>query len=208
MMKWLGKTQPSDSSCLPHGSPLALRQAIHCSGYLRCVRPFSECCPSVARGLVAVGHALPSSAITEVRLHSNTFMFRASLDLRLIFLDTRRVRAVCGALVDLRRSERGSPGEKLSEVDDGYCREPSPGKATDMYFNRTTSCTYQRCQNMALRLNRWVAQIKTVNCIEQYANILSAVKVGAGNVFVHRHARSKLHVNSRRDLLTAESVPN
>ena len=40
-------------------------------------------------GLVAVGHSLPPSAITELKLHSNMFMFRASLDLRLIFLDAR-----------------------------------------------------------------------------------------------------------------------
>lgn len=42
-------------------------------------------------GLVAVGHSLPPSAITELKLHSNMFMFRASLDLRLIFLDARLV---------------------------------------------------------------------------------------------------------------------
>lgn len=40
-------------------------------------------------GLVAVGHSLPPSGITEIKLHSNMFMFRASLDLKLIFLDTR-----------------------------------------------------------------------------------------------------------------------
>lgn len=40
-------------------------------------------------GLVAVGHSLPPSAITEIKLHTNMFMFRASLDLKLIFLDAR-----------------------------------------------------------------------------------------------------------------------
>ncbi|KAG8229739.1 hypothetical protein J437_LFUL007914 [Ladona fulva] len=40
-------------------------------------------------GLVAVGHSLPPSAITEIKMHSNMFMFRASLDLKLIFLDAR-----------------------------------------------------------------------------------------------------------------------
>ncbi|CAJ1064465.1 single-minded homolog 2 [Xyrichtys novacula] len=40
-------------------------------------------------GLVAVGHSLPPSGITEIKLHSNMFMFRASLDFKLIFLDTR-----------------------------------------------------------------------------------------------------------------------
>lgn len=80
-------------------------QVIHCSGYLK-VRPFPV--SDVASpyetgggggggggvqlqnmGLVAVGHSLPPSAITELKLHSNMFMFRASLDLRLIFLDAR-----------------------------------------------------------------------------------------------------------------------
>ena len=41
--------------------------------------------------LVAVGHSLPPSAVTEIKLHSNMFMFRASLDMKLIFLDSRWV---------------------------------------------------------------------------------------------------------------------
>uniref|UniRef100_A0A673GNC4 Single-minded homolog 1-like n=1 Tax=Sinocyclocheilus rhinocerous TaxID=307959 RepID=A0A673GNC4_9TELE len=40
-------------------------------------------------GLVAVGHTLPPSAVTDIKLHSNMFMFRASLDMKLIFLDSR-----------------------------------------------------------------------------------------------------------------------
>ena len=74
---------------------------IHCSGYLK-VRPFpvaaaggdyaggaTDAVGLQNMGLVAVGHSLPPSAITELKLHSNMFMFRASLDLRLIFLDAR-----------------------------------------------------------------------------------------------------------------------
>ena len=38
-------------------------------------------------GFVAVAHSLPPSSITEVKMHSSVFMFRASLDLKLIFLD-------------------------------------------------------------------------------------------------------------------------
>ena len=38
-------------------------------------------------GLVAVAHSLPPSSITEIKMFSNVFMFRASLDLKLIFLD-------------------------------------------------------------------------------------------------------------------------
>nr|XP_020504562.1 single-minded homolog 2-like [Labrus bergylta] len=68
-------------------------KVIHCSGYLK-VRQFMmdmtlyESCYQTV-GLVAVGHSLPPSGITEIKLHSNMFMFRASLDFKLIFLDTR-----------------------------------------------------------------------------------------------------------------------
>ena len=67
-------------------------QMIHCSGYLK-VKQFSvDQAPYYQNvGLVAVGHSLPPSAITEIKMHSNMFMFRASLDLKLIFLDARSV---------------------------------------------------------------------------------------------------------------------
>ncbi|CAH1105578.1 unnamed protein product [Psylliodes chrysocephalus] len=69
-------------------------KVIHCSGYLK-VKPLtsasglydSSYCQIM--GLVAVGHSLPPSSITEIKLHTNMFMFRASLDLKLIFLDAR-----------------------------------------------------------------------------------------------------------------------
>ena len=38
-------------------------------------------------GFVGVANSLPPSSITEVKMHSSVFMFRASLDLKLIFLD-------------------------------------------------------------------------------------------------------------------------
>ncbi|XP_077567621.1 single-minded homolog 1-like isoform X2 [Stigmatopora nigra] len=68
-------------------------KVIHCSGYLKIrqysldMAPFEGCYQNV--GLVAVGHSLPPSAVTEIKLHSNMFMFRASLDMKLIFLDSR-----------------------------------------------------------------------------------------------------------------------
>lgn len=68
-------------------------KVIHCSGYLKIkqytmdIAPFDGCYQNV--GLVAVGHSLPPSAITEIKMHNNMFMFRASLDLKLIFLDAR-----------------------------------------------------------------------------------------------------------------------
>lgn len=76
--------------------PLAPSQVIHCSGYLKIrqysldMSPFEGCYQNV--GLVAVGHSLPPSAVTEIKLHSNMFMFRASLDMKLIFLDSRYTR--------------------------------------------------------------------------------------------------------------------
>ncbi|XP_059206939.1 single-minded homolog 2 [Centropristis striata] len=68
-------------------------KVIHCSGYLKVrqymmdIALYESSYQTV--GLVAVGHSLPPSGITEIKLHSNMFMFRASLDLKLIFLDTR-----------------------------------------------------------------------------------------------------------------------
>ncbi|CAG2105866.1 unnamed protein product [Medioppia subpectinata] len=66
-------------------------KVIHCSGYLKVKHysmdqsPYDVCYQNL--GLVAVGHSLPPSAITEIKMYSNMFMFRASLDLKLIFLD-------------------------------------------------------------------------------------------------------------------------
>ncbi|XP_023241896.1 single-minded homolog 1-like isoform X1 [Centruroides sculpturatus] len=63
-------------------------KVIHCSGYIKLKQCRMETnLQNVS--LVAVGHSLPPSAITEVKMYSNMFMFRASLDLRLIFLDSR-----------------------------------------------------------------------------------------------------------------------
>lgn len=68
-------------------------QVIHCSGYLKLrqllmdVSLFESCYQIV--GLVAIGQSLPPSGVTEIKLNSNMFMFRASLDLKLIFLDSR-----------------------------------------------------------------------------------------------------------------------
>lgn len=74
---------------------IAQSQVIHCSGYLK-TRIFKvenaygethNCVQNL--GLVAVGHSLPSSAVTEIKLNQNMFMFRASMELKLIFLDDR-----------------------------------------------------------------------------------------------------------------------
>ncbi|XP_017844952.1 protein single-minded [Drosophila busckii] len=68
-------------------------KVIHCSGYLK-ARIYPDCGDGQGSliqnlGLVAVGHSLPSSAITEIKLHTNMFMFRAKLDMKLIFFDAR-----------------------------------------------------------------------------------------------------------------------
>ncbi|XP_073820112.1 bHLH transcription factor single-minded isoform X2 [Musca autumnalis] len=65
-------------------------KVIHCSGYLKARIYYGEQGPYIQNlGLVAVGHSLPTSAITEIKLHQNMFMFRAHMDLKLIFLDAR-----------------------------------------------------------------------------------------------------------------------
>jgi single-minded-like protein len=66
-------------------------KVIHCSGYYK-IPSYDQL--SYDQGysspyLVAFGHSLPSSSITEVKMNNNMFMFRASLDLKLIFLDSR-----------------------------------------------------------------------------------------------------------------------
>ncbi|XP_072178634.1 uncharacterized protein [Diadema setosum] len=66
-------------------------KVIHCHGYLKIkqytmdIAPYDGCYQNV--GLVAIGHSLPPSSLTEVKLYNNMFMFRASLDMKLIFLD-------------------------------------------------------------------------------------------------------------------------
>lgn len=69
-------------------------KAIHCNGYLK-VR-----CKSASGGaganqpewescaLVAVGHSLLPTASTEFKLGSNSFMFRASLDLKFYYVES------------------------------------------------------------------------------------------------------------------------
>ncbi|XP_034033382.1 single-minded homolog 2 [Thalassophryne amazonica] len=68
-------------------------KVIHCSGYLKVrqclldVAVRESCCQTAC--LVAVGHSLPPCGVTEVKLHSSMFMFRANLDFKLIFMDSR-----------------------------------------------------------------------------------------------------------------------
>ncbi|CAF3824173.1 unnamed protein product [Adineta steineri] len=78
-------------------------KVIHCSGYLK-IKQFNfdtiscygstnnmnnteNCYQNV--GLIAYGYSLPSCSITEIRLYSNMFMFRAGQDFKLLFLDSR-----------------------------------------------------------------------------------------------------------------------
>ncbi|XP_014219350.1 single-minded homolog 2-like [Copidosoma floridanum] len=81
-------------------------KVIHCSGYLKLKQlanpEYSDGAPNGTVspytlhnvGLVAVGHSLPPSANTEIKMHRNMFMFRASLDLKLIYLDTNATRLI------------------------------------------------------------------------------------------------------------------
>jgi hypothetical protein len=69
------------------GSFLSVQVKSMCEG-----RQYGELTGSVqpSLGLVAVAHSLPPSSITEIKMHTNVFMFRASLDMKLIFLDQRQ----------------------------------------------------------------------------------------------------------------------
>lgn len=71
-------------------------KVIHCSGYLKIKHlPFEtspyesdKCYRNV--GLVAIATSFPpGTGITDIKMHNTMFMFRAQLDLRLIFLDSR-----------------------------------------------------------------------------------------------------------------------
>lgn len=67
-------------------------KVIHCAGYLKARvfqmdNRYGDCIQNL--GLVAVGHSLPSSSVTEIKLNQNMFMFRAEMDMKLIFLDDR-----------------------------------------------------------------------------------------------------------------------
>lgn len=69
-------------------------KVIHCSGYYKIPSYSNNDMNGYDSGysspyLVAFGHSLPSSSITEIKMNNNMFMFRASLDLKLIFLDSR-----------------------------------------------------------------------------------------------------------------------
>ena len=93
LSQWIAGNATGLIRYFSQGKGLFSLQVIHCSGYLKVkqytldVSPYDGCYQNV--GLVAVGHSLPPSAITEIKMHSNMFMFRASLDLKLIFLDAR-----------------------------------------------------------------------------------------------------------------------
>lgn len=73
-------------------------KVIHCSGYLK-VKNFRLDTSSNTvtgqessyqnLGLVAYGYSMPHCSITEIRLYSNMFMFRAGQDFKLLFLDSR-----------------------------------------------------------------------------------------------------------------------
>ena len=67
-------------------------KVIHCSGYYKIPAYYDHMSyePGYSSPyLVAFGHSLPSSSITEVKMNNTMFMFRASMDLKLIFLDSR-----------------------------------------------------------------------------------------------------------------------
>lgn len=128
-------------------------QVIHCSGYLKIrqysldMSPFEGCYQNV--GLVAVGHSLPPSAVTEIKLHSNMFMFRASLDMKLIFLDSRYTHAAnLQCMSDIswgvgrhRQLSEKHLGLNLLPVKHEPCRQTSLDHST--YFETTGSLHFR-----------------------------------------------------------------
>lgn len=73
-------------------------KAIHCNGYLkvRCVKLDNKQLSSTGRdfdwegyAIIAVGHSLLPTASTEIKLTKSSFMFRASMDLKLFYAETR-----------------------------------------------------------------------------------------------------------------------
>lgn len=76
-------------------------KVVHCSGYLKIkcchqttidsngITTYSDVCNTQNLGLAAMAVSLPSYAVTELKMCSNMFMFRAELDFKLIFVDTQ-----------------------------------------------------------------------------------------------------------------------
>jgi hypothetical protein len=83
-------------------------------------RQYGELTGSVqpSLGLVAVAHSLPPSSITEIKMHTNVFMFRASLDMKLIFLDQRQeIIIYIFMFKSFFDSRKGLKGQSLETVD-------------------------------------------------------------------------------------------
>lgn len=118
----MGHPRPLPLSCVRTRRCFPV-QVIHCSGYLKLRQRALDLAPYDSRyqpvGLVAVGHSLPPSGVTEIKLFSNMFMFRASLDFKLIFLDTRsdalklegRVTMICHSTPTHHRLRALSPAQ-------------------------------------------------------------------------------------------------
>ncbi|XP_026725622.1 single-minded homolog 1 isoform X2 [Trichoplusia ni] len=112
-------------------------KVIHCSGYLR-ARRFDE--GSAPLGLIAVGHSLPPSAVTELKLHSNMFMFRASLDMRIIFLDARVASLTGYEPQDLieKTLYHYIHGTDVLHMRDSHCTLLTKGQVTSRYYRFLT----------------------------------------------------------------------
>ncbi|VDM46431.1 unnamed protein product [Toxocara canis] len=67
-------------------------KTISCWGYSKM---YHDQVSSTNMGLIAVGYMLSRSGVTEIKLSPSVFMFRARLDLNIIFIDSR-IRALIG----------------------------------------------------------------------------------------------------------------
>lgn len=85
-------TKHCPSSKLPSGRPTMAAAAVTTSTSLGSCYPYQQ--PEMKQeyswesyALIAVGHSLLPTASTEIKLSNNSFMFRASLDLKLYYVE-------------------------------------------------------------------------------------------------------------------------
>eukprot|EP00090_Calanus_glacialis_P013498 TRINITY_DN22185_c0_g1_i1.p1 TRINITY_DN22185_c0_g1~~TRINITY_DN22185_c0_g1_i1.p1 ORF type:complete len:626 (-),score=99.82 TRINITY_DN22185_c0_g1_i1:177-2054(-) len=139
-------------------------KVIHCSGYLKVKsmndgqHQFDGSAPGVVLpsvGFVAVAHSLPPSSITEIKMQSNVFMFRASLDLKLIFLD-QRVAALTGY----------EPQDLIEKTLYQYIH------ASDMVPMRLTHLTLLHKGQASTRYFRWLTRSGGWVWVQSYATIV------------------------------------
>ena len=115
-------------------------KVIHCSGYIK-VRHYSMDVSPVDTnmqniGLVALGTSLPASTQTEIKMYNSMFMFRTSLDLKVIFVDGK-VKELTGyepqEVLDKTIYQHIHP-EDIESMQDSHRILLSKGQVTTKYY--------------------------------------------------------------------------